>query len=436
MLLFVVFAACSGGGGGSSVTGNQWTVMVYLDADNNLDIASPYDLKEMIAVGSTDNVTFIVQYDTRSTTTKRYKVEKGALTLLEDLGELDMAAPETLRDFIVSTIAAYPAKHYALILSDHGNGWDSPPETRSKMVKSILQDWTNNGSTTPATANNLIAQALLDAEGTTGVHLDLLGFDACIMSTLEVAYEFRNTASLMVASQELVQGRGWDYKDLFGRLTANPLMTPEEFAAAMVTSYKTFVESSAYGLEDQTITALRLGEYISDVARAADTLAVSLQKRIADPVTQAATLAAITTARKDVQELDKALQPAIYVDLYGFSLILEGESSPLQQALSAAIIAEYHGTELPGAHGLSIVFFDLPRAYAFTPTFYNPNYHNYNPDTGTGDMGAFINEFSWDEMMHTYLSLQYPVIYPLVQGSDLPFERPHLSANDTEANGA
>ena len=417
IFLVLVFAACSSGGGGSP----QWTVMVYLDADNNLDLATPYNLQDMMAVGSTANVTFIVQYDTRSATTKRYKVEKGTLTLLEDLGELDMSAPSTLRNFIVSTVTAYPANHYAIILSDHGNGWDSPPETASKMVKSVLQDWTNNGSTSPATANNRIARALLDAESATGIHLDILGFDACTMSTLEAAYEFRNTASIMVASEDLVQGAGWDYFDLFSRLTNAPTMTPEELAVAMVTSYKTYVESPAYGYGDQTITALRLGEYISDVARATDTLAVSLQNSMVNPATQAATLATITTARNDVQELDTALQPALYVDLYDFSLLLEGEASLLQQALSAAIIAEYHGTHRPGAHGLSIVFVDLPRAYGSGPAFYNPNYHNYNPETGTGDMGAFINEFNWDEMMHTYMSLQYPDIYPLVQGSDLPF---------------
>jgi len=416
LLIFLFLAACSSGSG-SFVADNQWTVMLYMDADNDLDIAAPYDLQEMLAVGSTDNVTFIVQYDTRSTTTQRYKVEKGQLTLLSDLGELDMSAPETLRDFIVSTIAAYPAKHYALILWDHGNGWDSAPV---KVARSILVDVTNNGSEASLTANNLVAGAIHDAEGTTGVHLDLLGIDACMMSTLEAAYEFRNAASIMVASQELMQGRGWDYTDLFGRWTANPLMMPEDLAGAMVASYKSFVESSAYGYGDQTIAALRLGDYIGDVARAADTLAVSLIKRMNDSATQAATLAAITTARNNVQEFCDAVTPGLYVDLYDFSLLLEGEGSPIQQAISAATIAEYHGTKRPNAHGLSIVFYNLPDAYQYGSSYYDTNYHNYNSATGTGDNGAFINEFNWDEMMHTYLSLQYPELYLLLQGSDIP----------------
>ena len=167
---------------------------------------------------------------------------------------------------------------------------------RSKTDISILQDWTNNGRSQLPTANHLIADALRAAQAATGVHLDILGIDACIMATLEAVYEFRDSAALMVSSQDLVQGRAADYNDLFGRLTANPRMSAEEFAATMVASYRAFVESSAYGYGDQTITALRLGEPIAAVARAADALAASLTASMADTATQPATLAAITTA--------------------------------------------------------------------------------------------------------------------------------------------
>ena len=49
-----------------SGAGNQWTVMVYMAADNDLDISAHLDIQEMQSVGSTENVTVLLQYDTRS----------------------------------------------------------------------------------------------------------------------------------------------------------------------------------------------------------------------------------------------------------------------------------------------------------------------------------------------------------------------------------
>ena len=124
-LLFLLFiVSCSSSSDSPRpVIGNKWTLMIYLDADNNLESFSMRDLREMQEVGSTKNVTVIVQHDTNGGTTKRYKVEKGSLTLLEDLGELDMADGATLQNFVSSTALAYPADHYALILWNHGQGW-------------------------------------------------------------------------------------------------------------------------------------------------------------------------------------------------------------------------------------------------------------------------------------------------------------------------
>jgi hypothetical protein len=381
--------------------------MVYMDADNNLDQVSPYDLQEMQAVGSTANVTVLVQYDTRGATTRRYKVEKGSMSLLADLGEQDMADPATLRAFITSSVAAYPASHYALVLWGHGNGWKSDS---LRKTKSIFVDWTNNGTSAPATSNHLVGQAILAAEKSAGITLDILGIDACVMATMEAAYEFRDTAGIMVSSQDLVQEFGWDYKDLLGRLAASPTMTPRVLAANMVDSYRQYVESSAYGYGDQTISALQLGSGIDLLAQKVNTLALDLMVKMTDPTTRDTTLTTITTARAAVREFDNSVNPATYVDLADFSRLLEGNNSPIQKQLAEVVIAEYHGSLRPGAHGLSIVFYDLPRALAYSSSVYDPNYKNYDTATGTGSTSTFINDFSWDEMMHSYFGYQYPTL--------------------------
>jgi hypothetical protein len=255
----LLFVACGGGGGSAEpppVVGNQWTVMVYMAADNDLDISAPLDVQEMQSVGSTDHVTVLLQYDTRTAPTRLYRVEKGSLTLLQEPGELNMASSDTLRDFITFGVKNYPAGHYALILWDHGNGWESGVDgsgftaPAGKRVLSLLEDWNNTNIKGAPLPNVLVAKGIGAAEAITGIKLDILGVDACLLATLEAAYEFRNSAAILVASQDAVQGYGWDYHGLLGRLTANPIMSAKELAVNMVDSYRQFVESPAWGYGD------------------------------------------------------------------------------------------------------------------------------------------------------------------------------------------
>ena len=129
-----------------------------------------------------------------------------------------------MRDFIAFGVKTYPARHYALILWDHGEGWESGVD---KRVSSLLEDWNNTNIKSTPLPNYVVAGGIQDAEVLTGVKLDILGVDACVMATIEAAYEFRNSAGILVASQDLVQGYGWDYRDLLSRLTANPAIAPK-----------------------------------------------------------------------------------------------------------------------------------------------------------------------------------------------------------------
>lgn len=406
-LFFLLFAASCGSGSGSSksVTGNKWTVMIYLDADNDLVPWGKTDIEEMQVAGSTKNVTVILQYDKEGATTKRYKVEKEALTLLENLGELDMSDPGTLQNFVTYSVSNYPADHYALILWDHGQGWKGRTIAGS-ATKSMFNDY-DNGVFNSYLSNYYIAQALANAQSATGVKIDILGIDACEMSVIEAAYEFRGVADIFVASQELLSVFGWAYDDILSRLTNKPAMTPVNFAVAMVDSFRNYYSNSSE--TDQTIAAVTLSsKYSSDgasdittLAQSVNDLALELSSRMADSSTRAAALQSITDARAAVQEFD-----FIYVDLADFSRLLDGDNSPVIQTFNKILLAEYHGSDQTNAHGLSIVFFD--RSSPLDYYYYDSDYTNFNSNTETGSRIAFINDFNWDEMMHTYFSYQYP----------------------------
>ena len=110
-----------------------WTVMIYLDADNDLEAPQMQDLREMLKVGSTAQVNVVVLADrhpqgdgkyTNSsvanvpdwTSAKILYVERGRLRELADKGEVNMGNPATLSDFMESAMRDYPAQHFALVL--------------------------------------------------------------------------------------------------------------------------------------------------------------------------------------------------------------------------------------------------------------------------------------------------------------------------------
>jgi len=105
---------------------SKWTVMVYMDADN--DLYYEQDLEEMERVRYTPQVQVVVQLDTFGYGgTYRYHIRGGNTPyegdLVETLPEQNMADPATLRDFVIWAMRNYPAERYLLVLWDHGGGW-------------------------------------------------------------------------------------------------------------------------------------------------------------------------------------------------------------------------------------------------------------------------------------------------------------------------
>src|SRR5689334_6641214 len=106
---------------------SEWTFLVYMAGDNNLEGAGKEDLEEMKKVGSTSQVKIIVQFDTEENKTTRYLIEKDKLTTLQELPGVDTGDPKVLTDFIKWGINKYPANHYLLDVWNHGGGWEKLP---------------------------------------------------------------------------------------------------------------------------------------------------------------------------------------------------------------------------------------------------------------------------------------------------------------------
>jgi len=179
----------------------QWTFMVYLDAANNLESYGIEDFLEMSSVGSTAEVAIIVLMDRISgyaatygdwTDTRLFYVDQGDepydTTADEAWGEKNMGDPQTIVDFVTWCVNNYPADKYALILWDHGGG-----------LSGVCWDDDNGDDNI-----NLheLRNALETVYNNLGIKIDVLGFDACLMGMIEVAYQCRDYVDYIAFSQE------------------------------------------------------------------------------------------------------------------------------------------------------------------------------------------------------------------------------------------
>src|SRR5512142_3115889 len=208
----------------------QWTVMVYISGDNNLEDYVVSDIEtELAPTGSSADVQVVALadrgpgYDTSYgdwQTTKLFHVTQGMTAAPEnavaDWGERDMGNPQTLIDFVTWTKANYPADHYALYF--WGHGWNWHPGY-------VMRDDTDND-----TLDMHEIKAALPALG----FIDMVAYDGCNMASIEVQMLWHGYATAVSHSQEYVGMEGVQYDLVLAQLSANPNMTADQ--VAIVTS--------------------------------------------------------------------------------------------------------------------------------------------------------------------------------------------------------
>lgn len=218
-----------------------WNYLVYMDGDNNLEDYVTHDLNELEIVGSTADVNVLVLADRIEgyadddgdwTGSRYYRIETDtddtvvSSPVAEDLGEVDMGDPAVLAAFLEWAGTRYPADHTALVLWDHGSGWDftvAPP--------SIAEDETSGGGALSIAEGDLAAALTpwVDAHD----RLDLVGFDACNMAGWEVAQALVPYARTMTAAETTVGWEGYRYDQALAALEADPAMTGATLADTM-----------------------------------------------------------------------------------------------------------------------------------------------------------------------------------------------------------
>ena len=256
----------------------DFTVMVYI-VGSNLESrygAATNDMKEMIGADLDFDRNNLLVYTGGSkrwtsaisnTCNSVINMENGEeLEVMAQTAETaDMGAAGTLAEFINYCTANYPARHYGLVLWDHGAGplWGYGSDELFGNDSLLLEELKG-------------AMDLTEFAG--DKKLDFVGFDACLMGSIESAKLWKNYAQYMVGSEELESGRGWDYSFLN---TLNETDDARTVVSAIVEAYGNYYEKnkSEFFNPDVTLAAMDLSR-TDQLIESANTLFAAMKAGI------------------------------------------------------------------------------------------------------------------------------------------------------------
>ena len=228
VLLTLILACGKKNGTKPEPTKYKWTILGYFDGNNPQDQTPEghsyviHDEQELEHIDSTQDIQVVVMLGSFKTggNCKYYHIQSGldklpdsvSSEVLKDLGKTDMSDPTSLRDFISFGMDKYPADHYLLIIDDHAGGW-----------KGLCSDQINGSGSWMSLSE--LSSAL------TGYDFDIIWFYTPSMATAEVAYQIKDRADYMIASQYK-----WYPEKIMGAtiwlpyLTENPNVEARDFA--------------------------------------------------------------------------------------------------------------------------------------------------------------------------------------------------------------
>ena len=421
---------------------SEWLLLYYMNGKNSLAQYELNDFMELSAVESTDQVIVAAEVgrpDSRDNPSyydgwsgvKRYRVTKGTLPdidhALQHIGNArdpaaDMGAPETLETFVRWASSTYPSKKKMLIICNHGQGWrhmSAPLKLRLAIESPLLSAISKRllvAQEKPRVVGgfrsvsydddhgsylyNSQIQTVLERCSADGHRMDIVAFDACLMSMIETAYALRKCADFMVASQELEPGPGWDHTRLLRSLVANPTMSPEELSKLVVSAYGASYSTgsrttmAASKVADSTLISAKLSE-ASNLMLSKEGKAFSTLKSVR---------ASLPGFADDTPGLGQG------VDAWTlFSRLADRTGDPelrasfkaVAEATSSAVVASYASADLKkyGAQGLALYFPRDKKEFQADP------YHGAYLPSNTDHPVQFVQDCKWSTLLTRYYGL-------------------------------
>jgi hypothetical protein len=306
-----------------------------------------------------------------------------------------------LSDFIAWGVGTFPADRYALIFWDHGGAWpgfggDESTQDHDLLTIAELKQGTQAG----------MQAAGLD-------QFALIGFDACLMATVETVLAMRPFGEYLLASEELEPGHGWDYRYL-QILKDNPSTGPVDLGNALLDGFLAQAQASG--------TSANVTLSLTDLY-ALDSLWAGVRKLAADIMGDLAGLAATVASQKAATlEFGQSPDPSRsthMIDLGHLAENLAAREPRLQAArdqilgaLQKAVVLKGGGPVTAAAKGLAIYF--PPQA-----AYFNRDYNVLD------EMGP------WRDFLDTY----YKAGQSVPTGQVPTFQNPDHIADTDYSNG-
>jgi len=325
------------------------TVMIYMCGT---DLESKYgmgtsDLGEMVKATISDKVNVIVETGgckawknniVSSARNQIYQVQTGGLRRLEDnFGTAYMTDPDNLASFIQYCKKNFPADRNILIFWDHGGGSLSGYGYDEKQ-----------GSGFGLSADTMTLPEIDAALKKGGCVFDWIGFDACLMATLETAMVCNNYADYMIASEESEPGTGWYYTDWLTQLSRNTSASTESIGKTIV---DTFVAASqrAQANAQVTLSVLDLAKMQGTVPQALRNFSTATTNLI-----KGNNYKQVADARANARQFARQsrINQVDMIDLC--DRIGTAESKTLSAALKGCVA--YNKSTISRAYGVSVYF--------------------------------------------------------------------------------
>ena len=322
------------------------TILVYMcgaDLESENGMASS-DLKEMVNANLSDNVNLIVYTGgarkwknnvVSARSNQIYRIQKGSLErLVENDGSDSMTNPKTLARFIQYGAKNYPANRMALIFWDHGGG--------SVSGYGYDERYGQGKTMTLAGINEALASG--------GVKFDFIGFDTCLLATVENGLMLESYADYMIASEESEPGVGWYYTNWLNKVSKNTSMSTVEIGKTIVDDFVEVCDRQCRG-QATTLSVTDLAELGATVPKELREFSIETNELI-----QNKEYKKVSQARSKTREF--ATHARIdQIDLIHFAKNLgTTEAADLAKALQGAIKYNRTGGGISNAYGLSIYF--------------------------------------------------------------------------------
>jgi hypothetical protein len=433
----------------------KWTILVYLNADNNLEDAGYEDIREMEKVGSTDDVNIVVQFDyVNPRGTKRLYVEKAGTDdapaspeptgsandfglswnsaanhtlhskVLEEMPEQDMGDANVFSEFITWGMKSFPADHYMIVMWNHGSGWSKEQQT----TKGISYDDTSGNHIT----TRQLESALDEIISVSGNRIDVLAFDACLMGMVEVVDAVEGLVDFVVASEETIPWDGYPYDDFLTAFNASDDKSKEALVHELVKAYGASYSGGSQGSKEVTLSVIDVSKFemfkrrlntwlrsitqagmsrnlLSDAARRSQSYEYPENKDLGDYV------------QNVLNSLTETHQPSIALALIGRETYAKaaisgatGASLSLLKAINETVIENFASRRYSKSMGLAI----------YLPTPYISSYGNFEgvsewkSDVGKRDLYLDLKwskSTDWSQYLDDlFLKMPEPVASPVI----------------------